>query len=102
MNLRGEVETLFDRLADLNAQRRDQYFSEHPVSLEIRREVKALLASDVTTDRLGPLVGHQALTALDRGGEAPLPETCGPYRMLKLMAAEVWAKSGLPSEQIVS
>ncbi len=94
MHLSGEVEALFNQLADLDPQQRDRFFSEHRVNPDVRREVEALLRSDETTDRLSVLVGRQVQTALDSGSEAPALETCGPYRMLRPIGrggmGEVW------------
>src|SRR5580700_7408515 len=94
MDLRDEVETLFNRLADLDAGQRARYFSEHRVDSKLRREVEALLASDETKDRLSVLIGRQMQFVVDSAEDLGDPGTCGPYRLLKLIGrggmSEVW------------
>jgi serine/threonine protein kinase/tetratricopeptide (TPR) repeat protein len=45
--MNAEVEKLFHELADLTAEERDRYFTEHKVASDTRREVDQLLALDV-------------------------------------------------------
>lgn len=94
MDLRDEVEVLFNRLADLDIEQRACYFSEHAVDSELRREVEALLESDQTKDRLSALIGREMQFVVDSAEGLGDPATCGPYRLMKLIGrggmSEVW------------
>src|SRR5215471_6748975 len=94
MELRTQVEALFNEVADMDSEERARYFSAHVVAPEVRSEVEALLTCDQAEDRIGILVGRQAKTALSGTYTPSQPTTCGAYRLLKLVGkggmSEVW------------
>ena len=78
-----EVKKLFHELADLSAAARADYFAEHAVDEETRREVEALLLFDSgTSTHLGRVVGAAAIEALEVDGKG---WRCGPYRLLDVV-----------------
>jgi serine/threonine protein kinase len=84
--MKAYVQEIFHELVDLSAEDRDQYFAEHSIDPEIRREVVVLLAfesrSSVTLEKDIAQVAHQALARFER--QAML---CGPYRLERLLGS---------------
>jgi RNA polymerase sigma factor (TIGR02999 family) len=82
--MRAEVETLFHELADLSPEARAQYFAEHHVDDDIRREVAALLAFDSGASsfllRDVGIAAGRALQKLERAGWRGRP-----YRLLDVI-----------------
>jgi serine/threonine protein kinase len=82
--MNARIEELFHSVADLTAEARTQYFAEHEVDDETRREVEALLTFDSGASsflqRDISIVASRALPQLDPSGW-----TCGPYRLLEVI-----------------
>jgi serine/threonine protein kinase len=82
MNTR--VERLFHEVADLPADARGQYFAEHSVDEETRREVEGLIEFDAGAtaflERGIGIAANDALPQLDSQ-----ERRCGPYRLLKIV-----------------
>lgn len=80
--MNAEVEKLFHELADLTAQERDLYFSEHNIDGDTRREVEQLLILDVDASALlerdVAIAVRRALPQLDINDYR-----CGPFRLIK-------------------
>jgi tetratricopeptide (TPR) repeat protein len=80
--MNAEVEKLFHELADLTADQRDRYFTEHNVQSDTRREVEQLLTLDVDSS---VLLERDVAIAVKRA----LPQLevheyrCGPFRLIK-------------------
>ena len=78
------VEELFHELADLSAEARTRYFSEHGVDEETRQEVEALLTFD---SGASAFLQHD----ISLGASRALPQLeakgwrCGPYRLLEVV-----------------
>lgn len=78
-----EVERIFEATADLTPAEREEFFEEHHISDDIRREVESLLVYDPdSTDVIaGGLMAHAtAATAVGLDHQA-----CGPYRLVRLI-----------------
>jgi serine/threonine-protein kinase len=78
------VEDLFHQVADLRPEERKQYFAEHQVGSETRREVEALLAFDAGASAfleqgVGSAAGWE-LSQIEAHGLR-----CGHYRLLELI-----------------
>jgi tetratricopeptide (TPR) repeat protein/predicted Ser/Thr protein kinase len=77
----ARVEELFHQLADLPAEMRAQFFTEHDVDEETRREVEALLAFDSGASEFLQqdirVAVSRALPQIEASGSR-----CGPYRLL--------------------
>jgi serine/threonine protein kinase len=82
--MNARMEELFDRVADLTAEARTQYFAEHEVDDETRQEVEALLRFDpgasAFLQRDISIAASRALPQLDPSGWR-----CGPYRLLDVI-----------------
>ena len=82
--MNARVEELFHEVADLSPEERIQYFGEHQVDQETRREVEALLAFDSGASeflmRDVSMAASRALPLLEATGRR-----CGPYRLLDLI-----------------
>ncbi|HLJ50834.1 MAG TPA: serine/threonine-protein kinase [Bryobacteraceae bacterium] len=74
-----EVESLFDRVADLPAERRAELLAE--TTDEIRTEVEKMMAAD---DARGAAVAGAVRVGEELLGEAPLPRF-GPYRAISIL-----------------
>jgi serine/threonine protein kinase len=78
------VEELFHELADLPAEVRTRYFTEHDVEATTREEVEALLACDSGTSpfllREISIAARRVLPSLEVSGRR-----CGPYRLLNVI-----------------
>jgi hypothetical protein len=82
--MNARVEELFSEVADLSPEVRAQYFAEHQVDEETRREVEMLLAFDSgASSFLLRDVGVAASRALPQ--LEPKGWRCGPYRLLDLI-----------------
>jgi hypothetical protein len=68
--MNARVEELFHELADLSPKAREQYFDEHRVDAETRREVEALLAFDAGASAL---IGHDISLAARRSWRSSRP-----------------------------
>jgi tRNA A-37 threonylcarbamoyl transferase component Bud32/tetratricopeptide (TPR) repeat protein len=82
--LRTLIEDLFNAVADLPKEARDQYFAEHHIDAATRKEVEALLGFD--SDASGALeiqIGAVAERALARLDPRDIP--CGPFRIGALL-----------------
>jgi len=79
-----EVEQLFHELADLSPEARSNYFAEHEIDAETRREVEALLDFDSGASSF-------LLRDISIAANSALPQLqgkewrCGPYRLLDLI-----------------
>src|SRR5262245_8884877 len=73
--MRAEVETLFHELADLSPDARTQYFVEHNVDEDTRREVEALLAFDSGASSF--LVRDVGIAASRALGDITVQQTIG-------------------------
>ena len=82
--MRSQVQELFHAVADLSAESRVQFFTEHDIDLNTQREVEQLLAFDSAfTLSLGRDILLAATGALAR---VDLHDTlCGPYRLKALL-----------------
>ena len=82
--MNARIEELFHKVADLPAEARTQYFAEHAVDEETRREVEALLEFDsgasLFLQRDISIAASRALPQLD-----PSDWRCGPYRLLDVI-----------------
>jgi serine/threonine protein kinase len=82
--MNARIEELFDRVADLTMEARTQYFAEHEVDEDTRREVEALLRFDSGASsflqRDISIAASRALPQLDPSGWR-----CGPYRLLDVI-----------------
>jgi tetratricopeptide (TPR) repeat protein/predicted Ser/Thr protein kinase len=80
--MNAEVEKLFHELADLSAEERDRYFTEHSVEGDTRREVEQLLAFDADAtallERDVEIAVKRALPQLEAHDYR-----CGPFRLVK-------------------
>ena len=82
--MRSQVQELFHAVADLSAESRVQFFTEHDIDLNTQREVEQLLAFDsaftLSLERDILLAATGALARVD------LHDTlCGPYRLKALL-----------------
>ena len=78
-----EVEKLFHEVADLGAEARAQYFAQHAINEQTRREVEALLRFDSgASTALMEDIGAAANQALEVDGSG---WRCGPYRLLDIV-----------------
>jgi tetratricopeptide (TPR) repeat protein/tRNA A-37 threonylcarbamoyl transferase component Bud32 len=78
--MRNVVEKLFHNVADLSIEARAQYFHEHSIDENARREIEELLAFDSGTNTgFATDLAHAAWRALDQF--EPIDEQCGPYRL---------------------
>jgi serine/threonine protein kinase len=84
--MNARVKELFSEVADLSPQARTQYFAEHEVDEDIRREVRALLAfdSDPNSFLLHDIGVAASRAVLDLELESK-GTRCGPYRLLELV-----------------
>jgi serine/threonine-protein kinase len=82
--MNARLEELFNEIADLSPEARAQYFAEHDVDEDIRREVEGLLAFDSGASsfllRDISIAASRALPQLEAKGWR-----CGPYRLLDLI-----------------
>jgi serine/threonine protein kinase len=77
-----DVQKLFREVADLNAEARSQYFEDHGIERDVRREVESLLRFDQgSSDHLKDVVGATVEEFL---GSAP-DRFCGPYELVRLL-----------------
>src|SRR5580704_5429124 len=78
----GDVQRLFREVADLNAETRSQYFQDHQIDGELRREVESLLRFDHgSSDHLETVVGATVEQFLDSARD----RFCGPYELVRLL-----------------
>jgi serine/threonine protein kinase len=78
------VEEVFNVVADLSLEARDQYFAEHEIDSNTRREVEELVAFDSSScTALDRDIGQVASRALGRFEAKDLQ--CGPYRLRNLL-----------------
>ncbi len=77
-----DVERIFDEVADLSAEERARYFSEHAVDARVRREVESLLLHDAGSSAriLAPIATLAGSLGADRVGRR-----CGPYELKELI-----------------
>jgi tetratricopeptide (TPR) repeat protein/predicted Ser/Thr protein kinase len=73
--------TLFQDLVELTPDQRERALAQLDITPEIRTEVESLLAYDSQPGELTEVVGSFAANAL----AATAPESCGPYRILRLI-----------------
>ncbi len=82
--MRIQVERIFHEVVDLPIEARAQYFAEHGVDDDTRREVEALAAFDsVTSTSLIRDISQIADGVVAR--LEPKDSRCGPYRLLDLL-----------------
>jgi alpha-tubulin suppressor-like RCC1 family protein/tRNA A-37 threonylcarbamoyl transferase component Bud32 len=77
-----QVSVLFRELADLLPAEREAIFAARNIAPHLRAEVESLLACDVTGHAITECIGAAAQAA----ASAPA-ETCGPYRLLRLIGS---------------
>lgn len=76
-----DVENLFNEVADLPPDQREQYFLQHRIDASLRREVESLLAFDLdASKRLQTSIAQMADAALP-----PPPPRCGSYELKELI-----------------
>jgi serine/threonine protein kinase len=77
-----DVQMLFRAVADLNAGARSQYFEDHGIEGDLRREVESLLRFDEgSSDHLKNVVGATVEEFLDSSHD----RFCGPYELVRLL-----------------
>lgn len=95
MKLTSAVETLFHAVADMQAERRAEYFNTHDISIDLRQQVESLLASDIATGSLlTNVVEEQLLNGLPVTEPLAAGQHYGSYRLINQIGSggmgEVW------------
>jgi tetratricopeptide (TPR) repeat protein/tRNA A-37 threonylcarbamoyl transferase component Bud32 len=83
-NMTNRVEELFHNVADLSTEARVQYFHNHSIDENARREIEELLTFDSPAHTgFATDVAHAAWRALDQF--EPVDKHCGPYRLERVI-----------------
>ncbi len=81
----SDLQALFREVADLSGEARAAYYQAHAIPDELQAEVESLIQFDETTGTAGTLSGVVSRAAAEwSAGE--MPESCGPYRLIRLLA----------------
>lgn len=81
----SDLQALFREVVDLPREAREAYYQAHAIADDARAEVESLIAFDETTATGNTLQGVVAKAAAE-WSTGEMPESCGPYRLIRLLA----------------
>jgi tetratricopeptide (TPR) repeat protein len=85
--MNSEVRLLFHELVDLSPGDRERFWRERQIAPEVRAEIESLLSFDSTkVECLTDCVSDAAEEVL-RSADGPKPDSCGPYRLMRLLGS---------------